>query len=45
MVDFITMLKGLIHDPESNWWLALIFVLIGAILPFVVEPLFGKKPT
>jgi len=35
MVDFISFLQGLIHDPESNWWLALIFVVVGAVMPFI----------
>lgn len=43
VVDFIEMLKGLIHDPNSNMWLALIFVLLGAVLPFLVPILFPSE--
>jgi hypothetical protein len=34
-MDFITLLQGLIHDPSSNLWLAMILVLLGAIMPFI----------
>jgi hypothetical protein len=44
MVDFISLLQGLIHDPESNWWLALIFVVVGAVMPFILQ-FVVEKPT
>ncbi len=39
-MDFITLLQGLIHDPESNVWLSMILVLLGAALAFIVPILF-----
>lgn len=43
-MDFITLLQGLIHDPASNLWLAMILVLLGAIMPFIVPIIFGETP-
>lgn len=40
MVDLIEFLQGLIHDPNSNMWLAMILVLLGAALAFIVPILF-----
>ena len=40
VVDFIGMLKGLIHDPNSNMWLAMILVLLGAVVPFIIGIFF-----
>ncbi len=34
-MDFITFLQGLIHNPESNVWLSMILVLLGAALAIV----------
>lgn len=41
-MDFITLLQGLIHDPASNLWLAMILVLLGAIMPFILPIIFPE---
>ncbi|HQM98601.1 MAG TPA: hypothetical protein PLR34_05525 [Bacteroidales bacterium] len=43
MVDLIEMLKGLIHDPNSNGILVLIFIVLGALIPFILPILLGEE--
>jgi hypothetical protein len=44
MVDLIELLQGLIHDPNSNMWLAMILVLLGAVVPFIIGIFFPTTP-
>ncbi len=43
MVDLIEMLKGLIHDANSNGILAVILLILGAIIPFIIGFIFPDE--